>query len=42
MDKVIAGVKINSILGIKLSVKSIKHKHESVAGVKSELLQGYF
>ena len=26
----------------ELSFKSIKHKYESVAGIKSELLHGYF
>ena len=26
----------------ELSVKSIKHKCESIAGVKSEILHGYF
>ena len=53
MDKRIGGLEMNSSSKHRrfkksqkncpvLSVKSLKHKYESVAGIKSELLHGYF
>ena len=53
MDKRIGGLEMNSSSKQRrvkksqkncpvLSVKSIKHKYESVASIKSELLHGYF
>ena len=53
MDEGIAALEMNSSINQRhvkkshtncpvLSVKSLKHKYESVAGIKSELLHGYF
>ena len=53
MDKRIGGLEMNSSIKQRrfkksqnncpvISVKSLKHKYESVAGIESELLHRYF